>query len=184
MLTESYGKSGNYCSCTDKNSNVITIKYFDNEMPRLEEIEVGDWIDLLRVRDIIPGSSESSNVFWDNRNKVFKYPQGSFMLIYFGIGMILPDGFEAHILPSRSTFKNTGLIQTNSMGIVDNSYCGEKDEWMIPVFSLTRGYIEKYQRVAQFRIMPIMKRMVGSLNFVEGELNDNTRGGHGSTGKV
>lgn len=183
MLSESYGKANKYCNCMDKDSNNITIKYFDDEMPRLEEIEVGDWIDL-RVRDISPGSSESSNVFWSNRNKVFKYPQGSFMLIQFGIGMILPDGFEAHILPRGSTFKHTGLIQTNSMGIVDNSFSGKDDEWMLPVFSLTRGYVEKYQRIAQFRIMPTMKRMVGSLNFIEGELNDKTRGGHGSTGKT
>lgn len=174
----------NFCGCSgsDINSRIITVKYFDKNMPELIKLAVGDWFDL-RIRDIQP-VSKFSNVFWDDENEVFKYTQNSSMLIYLGVGMILPEGHEAHVLPRGSTFKHTGLIQTNSMGIIDNSYCGEEDEWAMPAFSLTSGYVEKYQRIAQFRIMPTMEKMSGVLYFIEDDLYSKSRGGQGSTGKI
>ena len=93
--------------------------------------------------------------------------------------MHLPDGYEAHIVPRSSTFKNYGIIQTNHMGVIDNSYCGDNDVWMFPAYALRDAHINKYDRICQFRIIkrqpPIMFKEVDHLN------NEN-RGGFGTSG--
>ena len=43
-------------------------------------------------------------------------------MIRLGVGMILPEGYEAHVAPRSSTYKNFGIIQTNSIGVIDHSY--------------------------------------------------------------
>ena len=94
--------------------------------------------------------------------------------------MELPAGYEAHLVPRSSTFKNYGILQTNSMGVVDCSYCGDNDMWRMPVFATRDVTIEKGARIAQFRIMANQPR----LNFVPVEhLEGADRGGFGSTGK-
>lgn len=179
-MSESCGEN---CSCGSgiNLKRIIETKYFDNSMPRIEKIDVGDWIDL-RVRNIIEVESERS-VF--NYNiKRFKYQSNTFMKVYLGIGMKLPNGFEAHIAPRGSMFKHTGLIQTNSPGVVDNSYCGDHDEWFIPCFSLKSGEVELHQRICQFRLFPTMNNFLPNLFFdVVNHLEYSSRGGHGSTGK-
>lgn len=160
----------------------IPIKYFDRNMPRLEKIEVGDWIDL-RVRDVkifsFDGDPLDNAV--PNDGNYFIYSKDLVVKIYTGVAMKLPDSYEAHVLPRGSTFKHTGLIQTNSMGIIDNSYCGDNDEWIIPMFALKDGSVEKYQRIAQFRIVKNMESVV----FDEVDVLGTTdRNGFGSTGKL
>ncbi len=94
--------------------------------------------------------------------------------------MVLPDGYEAHIVPRSSTFKNWKIIQTNSVGIIDNSYSGENDQWMMPVYAVEDTKIKKNDRICQFRILEKMP----ALEIQEAEhLNDVSRGGFGSTGK-
>lgn len=94
--------------------------------------------------------------------------------------MILPDGYEAHLVPRSSTFKNFGIIQTNSMGVIDNSYSGEDDEWKMPVYALRDTVIKVNDRICQFRI----EKRMEDIDFIEVEhLNDTSRGGFGSTGK-
>jgi len=101
-------------------------------------------------------------------------------LIPLGIGMILPDGYEAHLVPRSSTFKNFGIIQTNHCGIIDNSYSGDEDMWRMPAYALRDTEIKKNDRICQFRIMEKMPE----ITFTEvTKLNDNSRGGFGSTGK-
>lgn len=141
----------------------ILIKYFDKEMPKLEYIAgKSDWIDLRAVKEI-------------------ELKAGEFKLIPLGIAMKIQDGFEAHIAPRSSTFKNYGIIQTNSVGVVDNSYSGDNDEWMMPVYATRDTKIGKFDRICQFRIM---KHQPG-FNFVETEkLSEIDRGGFGSTGKL
>ncbi len=138
----------------------IKIKYFSEDIEKIKPISKGDWIDLR--------TSES-----------IELKQGEFRLIPLGVAMELPKGYEAHILPRSSTFKNFGVIQTNSMGIVDNSYCGDNDQWFFPAFALRDTKIEKNDRICQFRIMKIQEEV--SINFVT-SLENEDRGGHGSTG--
>ena len=152
----------------------ILIKYFNPEMPKIEKINVGDWIDL-RVDHL---SINGDRIEWQNGDKIF-YSNGSLVLIHTGIAIQLPKGYEAHVAPRGSTFKKFGLIQTNSVGVIDESYCGDNDQWFVPMFALNSCVINRYERVAQFRIMEKMPK----LNFIEVEtLENQDRGGYGSTG--
>ncbi len=139
----------------------LRIKYFDKNIEKLKKTEKGDWIDLRSAIDI-------------------SLKKGDFALIPLGVGMVLPDGYEAHIVPRSSTFKNWKIIQTNSVGIIDNSYSGENDQWMMPVYAVEDTKIKKNDRICQFRILEKMP----ALEIQEAEyLNDVSRGGFGSTGK-
>ncbi len=138
----------------------VLIKYFDKEIEKLEKISKGDWIDLRSAENVT-------------------LQPGEFKLVRLGVGMKLPEGYEAHVVPRSSTFKNFKLIQTNSVGIIDNSYCGDEDEWKLPV--IARGYTEihKGDRICQFRIVEKQPEFT----FVEVDhLDDESRGGFGSTG--
>lgn len=140
----------------------IQIKYFSKDIDKVAKIDKGDWIDLRAAKDM-------------------ELKAGDFALVPLGVGMILPDGYEAHILPRSSTYKNFLVIQTNSMGIVDESYCGDDDEWKLPVYAMKDTSIKKNERICQFRI----EKKQPEVGFVEVEhLKDKSRGGFGSTGKV
>lgn len=139
----------------------LRIKYFDKNIEKLKKTEKGDWIDLRSAIDI-------------------SLKKGDFALIPLGVGMVLPDGYEAHIVPRSSTFKNWKIIQTNSVGIIDNSYSGENDQWMMPVYAVEDTEIKKNDRICQFRILEKMPAL--EIQEVE-HLNDVSRGGFGSTGK-
>ena len=107
----------------------IEIRYFDPQMPKLEYIDgKSDWIDLRASEDI-------------------EMKKGEFRLIPLGVAMKLPDGYEAHIVPRSSTFKKFGIIQTNHMGIIDGSYCGDNDQWMMAAYAVRDTKIEKYERI-------------------------------------
>ena len=105
---------------------------------------------------------------------------GEFRFLRLGVGMILPEGYEAHVAPRSSTFKNFGIIATNSVGVIDNSFCGEEDEWKMPAYALRDTVIRKNDRICQFRIME--KQPPIEFETVE-HLKDKSRGGFGSTGK-
>lgn len=138
----------------------IKIKYHDNEIEKVTAIEKGDWIDLRAAEDV-------------------KLSSGEFRIISLGVSMQLPDGYEAHLAPRSSTFKKWGIIQVNSVGVIDNSYCGDNDIWGVPVVALRDTEIKKNDRICQFRIVKKMEPVV--LTEVE-TLNNNDRGGFGSTG--
>ena len=139
---------------------IIKIKYFNENQEKLNKIEIGDWIDL-------------------RASQSFEYGSGEFMLIPLGIAMQLPEGYEANIVPRSSTFKKYGVIQTNSFGVVDESYAGDNDQWFMPVYSLKAGRINEGDRICQFRINKKME----DIEFVEVQvLGNQDRGGHGSTG--
>jgi dUTP pyrophosphatase len=108
--------------------------------------------------------------------------------------MRLPEGYEAHLVPRSSTFKKYGLIQTNGIGIIDNSYSGNNDIWKMPVHALDRDVeIRKGERICQFRLMPTMDSLnvskiqylpgIKSWIFVVDDLQSIDRGGFGSTGR-
>lgn len=138
----------------------IKIKYHDPNMPKLEKIVQGDWIDLRVTEDI-------------------ELKAGEYKLISLGIGMKLPKGYEVVIVPRSSTFKTWGVLQTNSFGVVDNSYSGNDDIYHFPAYATRDTKIEKYSRICQFRIQRIMPKV----EFAEVEnLDEKSRGGFGSTG--
>ena len=105
--------------------------------------------------------------------------KGDFALIPLGVAMALPAGYEAHVVPRSSTFKTWGLLQTNSMGVIDESYCGDNDEWKLPVYATRDTVVEFGDRVCQFRIMAHQP----AIRFEERtHLEGADRGGFGSTG--
>lgn len=105
---------------------------------------------------------------------------GEFRLIPLGVAIALPAGYEAHIVPRSSTFKTYGILQTNSMGVVDNTYCGDGDQWRFPAYATRDVTVEKGARICQFRVMANQP----PLEFVSVEhLDGPDRGGFGSTGK-
>ena len=104
---------------------------------------------------------------------------GDFRLIPLGVAMQLPEGYEAHIAPRSSTFKNFGLLQTNGVGVVDGSYCGDHDEWCAPMLATSDVFIRKGDRICQFRIVSNQPELV--FEQVE-RLEGKDRGGFGSTG--
>ena len=140
----------------------IRIKYFSDKIERLTYIDgKSDWIDLRAAETVT-------------------LKAGEFRLIPLGVAMALPEGYEAHVVPRSSTFKNFGIIQTNSQGVIDNSYSGTNDQWYVPVYALRDTKIEFNDRICQFRIMKNQPR----INFIECDvLEDIDRGGFGTTGK-
>lgn len=105
---------------------------------------------------------------------------GEFRLIPLGVAIALPAGYEAHIVPRSSMFKTYGILQSNSMGVVDNTYCGDGDQWCFPAYATRDVTVEKGARICQFRVMENQP----PLEFVSVErLDGPDRGGFGSTGK-
>lgn len=139
----------------------VKIKYFTDKIDKIQYIAgKSDWMDLRCAEDI-------------------ELKAGDFRLIPLGVGMKLPDGYEAHVVPRSSTFKNFGLLQVNSMGIVDESYCGDNDQWFWPALATRDVTVHVNDRICQFRIMEHQP----AFDFVEVEkLGDTDRGGFGSTG--
>lgn len=140
----------------------IRIKYFSDRIERLSYINgVSDWIDLRAAVDV-------------------RLCKGDFALIPLGVAMELPKGYEAHVVPRSSTFKSFGIIQTNHMGIIDESYCGDNDQWHMPVYAVRDTQIHEGDRICQFRIMEHQP----AICFEEtDQLLHEDRGGFGSTGR-
>ena len=140
----------------------IQIQYLDNTIEKLAYIDgKSDWIDLRSAVDV-------------------ELKAGEFKLIHLGIAMKLPEGYEAHVVPRSSTYKNFGIIQVNHMGVVDESYAGPNDWWYMPAYALRDTEIQVNDRICQFRIMEHQPQLV----FEEQErLAAPDRGGIGSTGK-
>jgi dUTP pyrophosphatase len=138
----------------------IKIKYKHKDAKRIEKIPQGDWIDL-------------------RADETVELKKGEFKLIPLGVAMELPEGYEAHVAPRSSTFKNYGTIMTNSVAVIDASYKGNEDYWFCPVYATRDTKIERGDRICQFRIMKKQPTII----FKEVEkLENENRGGHGSTG--
>lgn len=144
------------------NKETIRIKYHSNEIQKLEYIDgKSDWIDLRSAEHVC-------------------LKKGEFHLINLGVSMQLPEGYEAVIVPRSSTYRNFGIIQTNHMGVVDETYCGDNDIWLMPALAMRDTEININDRICQFRIQKHQPQIM----FEEvSELNNADRGGIGSTGK-
>lgn len=140
----------------------IKIKYHNKNIDKIEKISVGNWIDLRAAESI-------------------GLQKGEFRIVSLGVSMQLPEGYEAIIAPRSSTFKKWRILQTNSLGVIDNSYSGDNDIWGMPVYAVEDTYIQENDRICQFRIQKIMPEV----EFEEVDYLENTdRGGWGSTGSV
>lgn len=140
----------------------IKIKYFTDKIDKLAYIDgKSDWIDLRASEEVT-------------------LKQGEFALIPLGVAMELPKGYEAHIVPRSSTYKNFGVIQANHCGVVDGSYCGDNDMWRMPVIAMRDTQIHVNDRICQFRIMKNQPEILfEEVEYLEGK----DRGGFGTTGK-
>lgn len=137
----------------------IRIRYKEGAQP-LKKISQGDWIDLYTYEQVT--------------GKV-----GDFKLIDLGVAMQLPKGYEAIMAARSSTFKKYGIIQTNAIGVFDNSYCGDNDWWLFAAYFTQNVIIPTGTRIAQFRI----QKCQPNLEFIAVEsLGNKDRGGIGSTG--
>ena len=139
----------------------IKIKYFSDKIEKLTYIDgKSDWIDLRAAEDVA-------------------LKKGEFKLIPLGVAMELPAGYEAHVVPRSSTFKNFGIIQTNHQGVIDASYCGDNDQWFMPVYAVRDTEIHVNDRICQFRIMEHQPQLI--FEAVD-TLGNKDRGGFGTTG--
>lgn len=138
----------------------IKVKYFTDKIDKLQKIEQGDWIDLRVAEDV-------------------HMKAGEFKVLRLGVAMQLPAGYEAIVAPRSSTYKNWGIVLSNSIGVIDGSYCSDQDEWRAPVIALMDTDIPINTRLFQFRIQKNQPK----LNFITvDELDNPSRGGIGSTG--
>lgn len=151
---------------------IIRIKYFDNAT-KLKKIKKGNWIDVYANKDVFVKCGERA-------------------MVPLGFALELPEGWEGHLAPRSSTFKTWGIIQTNSVGVVDDTYIGDNDQWHMPVYCLqgkdiesengeeVKGtWIRKGDKIGQFRIMEVMPE----IEFEEVEsFGNKDRGGFGTTG--
>ena len=141
----------------------LKIRYLSDKIEKLRFIDgKSDWIDLRSAEEVNMKAGEAR-------------------LISLGIAVQLPKGYEAHVVPRSSTFKNFGLLQTNSCGLIDESYGGDNDQWFFPALAMRDTEIHVNDRICQFRIMehqPV-------ISFEEcNTLNGTDRGGFGSTGRA
>ena len=139
----------------------LIVRYLSDRIEKLQYIEgKSDWIDLRAAEDV-------------------SLRAGEFRLIPLGVAIKLPCGYEAHIVPRSSTFKNFGILQTNHMGVIDETYCGDNDQWFFPALATRDTVIHANDRICQFRIM----KHQPTLTFIEAaHLDSPDRGGFGSTG--
>jgi dUTP pyrophosphatase len=138
----------------------VNIRYI-KPVDKIKNISKGDWIDLRAGEDV-------------------SLKKGEFRLIPLGVAIQLPKGYEALLVPRSSTFKHYGIIQVNSVGVIDESYCGDNDQWMLPVYATRDTEISFNDRICQFRII----RHQPDIDFIEKEhLEGTDRGGFGSTGR-
>ena len=139
----------------------IKIKYFSPDLEKLAYIDgKSDWIDL-------------------RASETVTLKAGDFKLIPLGVAMELPKGYEAHVVPRSSTFKNYGILQVNSCGVIDGSYCGDGDMWKMPVYATRDTVFHANDRICQFRIMENQPQ----IQFQETpSLEGKDRGGFGTTG--
>ena len=140
---------------------IIKIKYL-KDIQKIERFNVGDWIDLRSAEDI-------------------HMKAGEYRMIPLGVAMELPSGYEALVAPRSSTFRKYGILLANSVGIIDEAYKGDNDEWNFLAYATKDTKIRKNERICQFRI--IQHQPLIHLQEVD-SLGNADRGGIGSTGRI
>lgn len=138
----------------------VRIKYFDLKLERVGKIKVGDWIDLRAAKTI-------------------ELKKGEYCQIPLGVAMQLPKGYEAWLTSRSSMCRKYGIVHVDDCGVIDNSYCGDNDQWVLPVMAVRDTVIPFNERICQFRLCECMPHV----EFEEVDtLGNPDRGGLGSTG--
>ena len=162
----------------------IKVKYHDSSMPKLEQIDKGNWIDcrVIKGGKVTHSDGTKEPLDWkqDNEgNYYIEYKQGDFMMLPLGFSLNQGKGYEVNLVPRSSTFKNYGIIQTNHFGVGDDTFVGNNDMYHFPCYALRDGRINLYDRVCQMKINKAMPQII--FNEVE-DMESEDRGGFGSTG--
>lgn len=140
---------------------MIRIRYI-RDIDKIGIIPMGDWVDLRAAETVTMKA-------------------GEYQLIPLGVAMELPNGYEAIVAPRSSTFRKYGIILANSIGVIDEAYKGDNDEWQFLAYAIRDTVIPKNERICQFRIIEHQPKLF----FAEVEsLGNADRGGIGSTGRV
>lgn len=156
----------NIYNCLIADGDTIIKVIYHSNIDKINIISQGDWIDLRLAEDVY-------------------LKKGEIGLFSLGVTIKLPKGYEAIVAPRSSLGMKYGVIQLNSLGVIDNSYCGDNDIWKIPLYAIRDTTIERNTRVCQFRLLPTQKQSLGKIKFkeiVKGEESTENRGGFGSTG--
>ncbi len=162
----------------------VKIKYYNKDYPRLEKIAKGDWIDarVNSIRFLERDNIKNKDIDWskDGEGREYlDYKKGDVIQFALGFAMEFPKGYTAYVLPRSSTYINYGFLLTNEMGIIDQSYCGDKDEWLVVYKCDKDARVYRYDRICQFAI----EESPVECEFIEvEELKNKDRGGHGTTG--
>ena len=138
----------------------IRIKYV-RDVEQITQLSIGDWTDLRAAETV-------------------ELKAGEYKLIPLGVAMELPTGYEAIVAPRSSMFKHHGILLANSIGVIDNSYCGDGDEWRFLAYATRDVIIRKNERICQFRIQKNQPKVKFE---VVDSLDNDDRGGIGSTGR-
>ena len=153
----------NELSVNDVGERVLKILYRRDLYPELEEITCkGNFVDLRCAETV-------------------ELKKGDFALISLGVCIELPRGYWGQVVPRSSTFKNYGIIQTNSFGVIDTEYCGVNDIWRLPVLATRDIIIPANERICQFRIVKDNQFFIKEEKIEN--WNNEDRGGFGSTGR-
>ncbi len=175
----------------------ILIKRFKNgdgepivNLPKI--IKKGEWIDLEAAREVVLQAPQAGTL----KGNEVKHRDviSDVTYIPLGVAMKLPEGYEAIMAPRSSAAKKMGILCANSIGIIDNSYCGDDDQWMFPAVTLRKTSIAVHTRLCQFRIQLSQKATMwqkikwlftSGIEIVEVEsLGSENRSGFGSTGTI
>lgn len=138
----------------------IKVKKLVEDLHDINQAHNGEWYDLRAAKDV-------------------HLSEGELTYIPLGVAIELPDGYEAIVAPRSSSAKKFGIIQANSLGVIDHAYCGDNDEWMMPAYAIRNTTIHKNDRICQFRIQKIQPE--ADIVYVS-ELGNKDRNGIGSTG--
>lgn len=150
------------CGTCELGGKILKVKYISDTVSPITILDNGDWIDLRVTEDIM-------------------MKKGDFKILPLGVAIELPKGYEALIVPRSSTFKKYHILQTNGIGIIDESYCGNNDEWKFPAYCTENTFIPKNTRICQFRIV---KHQPNISIIPVRKLNNKDRKGFGSTGTL
>ena len=162
----------------------IKVKYHDQNMPAILQEKRGNWIDLCvtgvsRVVRYVDGSSKTFATPRTEDGQGWKISINENYILSFGVSIWFPETHEAFLLPRSSTYKRYGLTMPHSMGVIDQTYCGDEDIWILACKATRSAFLPLYARVAQFRLLSRMPKItIHSVDHME----QPSRGGYGSTG--
>ena len=167
----------------------IKIKLYEGA--QIPTSKKGGWFDIFMPQDGKIEGGYANRLVKNRTRRTLEYPT---QLVSLGFAMELPKGFEAIVAPRSSTYPNFYCGNTNFIGVIEDTYCGDDDIWKANVKADKTTAWKAGDRLFQFRIQLSQKATVwqkikwlfwnGKVEFVPVEFLGNiNRGGFGSSGK-